>query len=396
MTIQQIAEELCRHGDNVNITNTFSRNAGVSPDIIKKHIAEVIPDVIVFQGPTGLRYLDILKECGKPLINLWFDDPLMRIGAYGLEKQMEASKSIFEHYIWDGYWRRKCKAKWNVDSYPIHLAANGEQFYPTSTIFNKDDIVFIGNLHSPRSIEIMSETLPPTYVRLIKFCKRYLQNLPEESCVPSWDVLIEMAYNDSLPGEQKLIALQSQRGNELRANFQWCIWAMSKNLVRIRMLKRALNVGTVRMFADTVQHSHANESETRGLLGEWSSRLNFHRTDGLNADQLAEVYHHGWIQIQATDPQSVDGGIPYRVFQTSASARPLLTDTKPELADAFDYGKEILTYDNCNDFEETLSRLSKDKSFLNDIGLSARSRFEREHTWKHRIDYIKRTSKIGL
>jgi hypothetical protein len=395
MTIQQIAEELAKTEKTVNIMNSFHKSLSVPKEEMASVIRGMNPDVVLFQGPTGLRYLDILGPFNGQCVNLWFDDPLMRIGAYGLDAQMEESfYFLWNHFVWDGYWREKVKAKWKNEPMPIHLAANPNQFYETSTVFNRDDIIFLGNLHSPRSIEVNIESLPPTYVKIVNYCKNYLNNLSDDCDVPSWDKLIEAAFLDSLPGEKKLICIQSDRSNEVRSNLQWVIWAMSKNFVRIRMLKRALKVGTVRMFADTVQHSHASESETRGLVGEWSSRLSFHATDGLNADQLAELYHHGWIQIQATDPQSVNGGIPYRVFQTAASGRALLTDKKPELADAFEYDREILTYDNMTHFEHRLVELSARKSDLFDIGKSARARMVKDHTWRNRMDYIKH--KCGL
>jgi glycosyltransferase involved in cell wall biosynthesis len=394
MTISQIVAELSKTEDKVSVANTFENKCAVTNIAVKQLIHQLEPDVILFQGATGLRYFDELNSYDCKRINLWFDDPLLRVSAYNVKQQFQDSFLAFDHFIWDGYWRDVVMKKFGVPSQPIHLAADPKQFFPASTIFNYEDMAFIGNLHSPRQIEVIYEGLPPTFQRIIRFAKDYLLKIGDGD-VPSWDKIIKAGYEDCTEGEQNLIRVQGERNSEVRSNFHWSVWAMSKNHVRVRMLKRALKFGKIRMFAETgPQQNHANESETRALIGEWTSRLSFHSTFGYNTGDLSELYHHGWIQLQATDPQSVQGGLPYRVFQTAASARPLLTDKKPELGEQFEYGKELLTYDGMDDIESKLEDAYKNRSSLEDIGTAARKRFEMDHTWEHRINYIK--SQIGI
>ncbi len=389
-TIQQLACAIVDEGDKCKVINTMHKGFQVPEKEVASVLHNLKPDAVMFLGPCGLRFIETFLCYPNPCINLWFDDPLLRVGVCGLHDKMQNSFMIFEHFMWDGYWRDRAKEIWNLPSRPIHLAASSKEFYESKTVFNEQDIIFIGNLHSPREIEKMMDKLPPTYISLIRDIDFILSVLPDTDNCPSWDKLLKQVYEAASLGEQKLILAQNERSDEVRGNAQWIVWAKCKNFVRIRMLKKALQVGSVRMFSETEQLFHASESEVRGLLGEWRSRLAFHPTDGLSFSQLAEVYHHGWIHIQATDPQSVAGGIPYRVFQTAASARPLLSDKRPELLEAFEDGKEFIGYENVLDFEHQLNNLSKSKNSLRDIGHAARERLIKEHTWSHRINYLKK------
>lgn len=389
-TIQQLACAIVDEGDKVKVANTMFNGKKVPEKEIEEVLKFLNPDAVLFLGPCGLRFANVLEVYPGVNINLWFDDPLLRVGICGLHKVMARPFLYYEHFIWDGYWRDRASKIWQVSSRPIHLAASQREFFPSNITFNEKDIVFIGNLHSPREIELMMDKMPPTYLKLIRFIDDFLENIDDLTDCPSWDVLLKMAFENASDGDQKLITLQNERSDEVRGNAQWIIWAKCKNMVRIRMLRKALSFGTVRMFSETKQLFHATEDETRGLLNNWSSKLAFHATDGLNFASIAECYHHGWIHIQATDPQSVAGGIPYRVFQTAASGRALLTDIKPELRDAFIFDTQILGYDNAADFTGKLEAASKDKDRLREIGLNAHARFLAEHTWRHRVQYIKK------
>jgi spore maturation protein CgeB len=111
-------------------------------------------------------------------------------------------------------------------------------------------------------------------------------------------------------------------------------------------------------------------------------------TSDFKASDLGQLYHAGVVQIQATDPQSVLGGIPYRVFQTAASGKALITDLKSELVECFEPETEILGYRSMQEFTSQLSKALKNPTHLAEIGRAAHQRFEKEHTWSHRLATI--------
>lgn len=390
---QEIFEALPKIGAQGGMVGLYESGKLVSPEVILHDVRQFNPHIILWNGPEALRYFRALVSHPCHMVNLWFDDPLMRIESAGLTEQVKESNLNVTHFVWDGYWRKRAKDMWNLDVAPIHLAASPKTFFQAETIYHPKDIVFIGNLHSPRKIQQNIEWLPPVMQSLAREAESTIRNWRDDLKIPSWDAMLHPLEASRSEGERRLLSMQGERSAEAVGALRWIVWAIAKNEVRIRMLKKALKVGTVRMFMETKQLSHACELELRGMLDAWGSNLIVHDTSGIDMNGLGEIYHHGAIHIQATDPQSVEGGIPIRVFQTAASGRPLLTDTRPELSQCFEYGKEILTYDREDQFEAALELALKDKKELEAVGRAARTRFDAEHTWAHRVATIERLAK---
>jgi glycosyltransferase involved in cell wall biosynthesis len=380
--------------DQVGMFNTIQNGRLLSEDAVGKEIAAFHPDVILWQSVVGLRYYNTISSfLNAKKINLWFDDPIQRIEVGNHSKEMALSRFNVNHFIWDGYWLKRVEQEYLLKAHPIHLAASPDQYLTADTLYHPDDVVFFGNLHSPRDIAHQIDALPPAMLKIAREAQSFIKNHPINATIPPWDKLLRDIEKTLSRGDRLLLqgeANQPGHGRAMLSQLRWCVWALSKNEIRVRILKRALKVNSVRMFAEMKQYHHANESEIRGLLDCWGTRLNVHETSGISSEQLFHIQHHGFLHINATDPQSVQGGVPYRLFETAACARPLLTDTRPDYAECFEYEKEILTYQNEDDFEFALLNAISLKKDLPEVGRAARKRLLKDHTWENRVNQIKK------
>jgi hypothetical protein len=166
---------------------------------------------------------------------------------------------------------------------------------------------------------------------------------------------------------------------------RWCVWALLKNSFRKQVLREVLKKHPVTMYCDTKQLNHASEIEIGSVLPDVISNLTVVNTSDWSVEMLRQIPKFGDIQLQATDPQSVHSGIPYRVFQSAASGRCLLTDGKPGLNAAFSKDLEYYGYDNAKDVCESIYMMRAFSGTTKLIGEAAHQRFLKEHTWEHRL-----------
>jgi len=389
------------------------------PDEIEQTLKAFMPQRILWCGLAGLPYFALWSRepwLSIPKIALWFDEPVTRVECIGLGEVMRrtAGRTDFFHGIWDGYWRDDALNRWGIQARAIHLAADENEYHPLLTshlsppvhlgagsLTSHLDVVFIGMLHSAESILKLVKPLPRGLSALTAAIRARVEKdlSPLTSHlsppIPSWDRLWKEAEAELKPKERNLIGIECEKEPLALCSMRYAAWAMAKNAVRIRILRKALEVAPLLVFCEQKHLGHARETEWRALLGEQGDRLRIVDTTGVKADQLGRLYHEGIIHIQATDPQSVQGGIPYRVFQTAASGRPLLTDLRPELLECFEPGKEILGYSSANDFVPALAAALANRDQLIEIGRAARRRFEREHTWRHRVATIEGWIAVG-
>jgi spore maturation protein CgeB len=55
------------------------------------------------------------------------------------------------------------------------------------------------------------------------------------------------------------------------------------------------------------------------------------------------LFRSGKFQVQITDPQSIEGGLPFRVFECAGCGVPLLSDHRTELEELFPKGSGLVT-----------------------------------------------------
>lgn len=347
-------------------------------------LKNIKPDLIIFIGVLAWKYADTLKACDGIKVNLWFDDPVMRIEGMGFTEAVKSCSRLsdFEFYVWDNYWADECMIKFGMNAKIMHLAEDGDEYFECDTQLS-DECVFIGGLHSMGEIQKRRQWVNKVAQKIIDSSMNYVSNFKGE--IPSWDVVESEAKSGLSAGDLRLFQDIEKLDPGEVLQMRWCIWAHSKNEVRIRALREVLKASPLMIFTDMRQKGHANEGELRYFIGDFSKRLKVVDTSG--AKTMAHLYHYGALHIGATDPQSVKEGIPYRNFQTMASGRPLLTDIKPGWSEALK-ATPYYAYGLPDEIEEKVSEILRDKKGMKDMGHSSRMTFELHHTWDHRLASI--------
>lgn len=345
------------------------------------------PDRIVWQGSIGYPFYKVLTNdtwSGVPKIVLCYDEPFNIFIGTQFENDWKDSghREDFFIGIWDGYWRDRTYQRWGFKSFPCHLAVNEFEHYPQPREKNRG-IIFYGMLQSVKAIQYTYKRLPENLQKIIYTLDNTLQRYNSQ-CFHG--AIVEAPYC----GEEAIEAFA--KGNEVekakpydQRALRWCAWAMLKNSFRVQVLRKVLEKYPVIMFCDTKQCNHATEMEIGAMLSYGISNLTIVNTSNWSVEQLRDIPNMGHIHLQATDPQSMAGGIPYRMFQTAACGKCLLTDSKPELAIAFQKDKEYYEYENAGDINQSLYMLEFMEHLPNEIGAAAHERFLKEHTWTHRL-----------
>lgn len=381
-----------QHGFTDQQTYLALKKAGVKPYYLYNNIELELElalqnhkfDCIYWEGCNGWNYWPTLKNVLCQKINVWYDDPVMRMDLVDAKETMQDGyrRHQVKFFTWDSYWCNKLLMEYGIDAEECHLAASPEDYYESNFSCDKYPI-FIGALHSQEKIDQLVRPLVEPFQSMIKMVE---DDLSKNTVIPSWDMYERLSQNSLSDGDKRLFKELCEFDPDSQFRFRNAIWMMSKNQVRINMLKAALEVTPVLMFADTKQLGHASGAEVKAMLGDTRDRLKFRDTTGIRSDKLGKFYHWSWIHLQATDPQSVHTGFPYRMFQTQASGRCLLTDYKEDWKKHFNLGETMVAYDSKEELKERLNTLIGNQSLCKEIGRKARREFESKHTWKHRLE----------
>lgn len=360
---------------------------------------KVQPDRIMWTGVSGYAYTQLFASSqfkNVPKIALWHDEPVTGIERCGFEKEMGTirDRKDFITCIWDDFWRVEAMKRWRLKSINVPLSIDEVEYVPFPKNPFPNHVCFVGCLQSMVAIQKRLNELPQHLKNIVQTAVDYLNREINKAAagqpcetIPCGEAIIA---KDRPPHawESMLIAADAHQQPLVYSNLRWIVWSLAKNAVRIQILRKALQVSKVAMFCEMSQLDHAKEPEIRSLIGSFRN-LSIFDTSNLSGEELYEVYSYGSIQIQATDPQSVYGGIPYRVFQTAAVGKALLTDSRPELEKMFKRDEEMLYYKNATDFSDALQlALMKSPEQLQEIGRKAREEFLKNHTWSDRIRQI--------
>jgi hypothetical protein len=360
--------------------------------IISQEIEAENPNLIVWIMDTALPVAECLQSSAIkdiPKASLWFDDYER---AYAIHVHSEAHQSLSQSgnlktYIWDGYWRKQFSQKFSVPCSPIHLAADpiyNQPGEPTHFKGFDDSVIFIGNVPSLNFIEKETEILPQPCRRLIEYARVILSEAPYGTSPYS---ARDEAF-ESLPTKSKKVVEHFREDIAKNILLNRLVWMLAKRETRIRILRLAAQQRQLVVLSGHSDKSFVKVDELSRDLKGVTRPVKFISTDHVEPDHLGCLYHIGGLHLQATDPQSIEGGIPFRVFETAASARPLLSDFKPELAGCFQEDREMLYYQNDQDFSDCLAAAFKESARWTEIGRAAHERFLKEHTWQHRFEQI--------
>lgn len=297
----------------------------------REFVIKFNPDRIVWLATTGFPYHNVLDNImlGVPRIVLMFDEPFMRFRQQDFEPLIVScsDRDDYHFFCWDGYWISRMKKQWGVTANLMHLAANVPKVQPKKlkTKCWDSSVVFWGMLQSPKAICEAAATLNPINQERIQKIDQELSNL---SYVEAWKTTVKC-------GEEWIDQFGGVDGEKDQRKMRWIVWAMAKNAVRVAVLRTVLRQTPVLMFCDTKQLSHANEAEIFSMIKRQNNHPIIVDTSRWDVALLEQIPLIGSLHIQATDPQSVFGGIPLRMFQCGAVGRRVFTDSRPELEGVF-------------------------------------------------------------
>ena len=371
---------------------------------LERELEDCGADLFVAIENVGFLAGDILSSpclSGVKKAVLFYDDPMTSYLLFGRKHPFvrAATEHHAHFFIWDGYWRKKMREMAGWKSAATHLAAETKYFSPGK----KDPIpgishcvVFLGNIPSMEFIQAAEIELPSSYRKAAVLTRENLSvgvyglnpfEALDEAIrdLPGSDqekIFSETeTYLDSVPDLDKPLAPH--------ARLRKLAWQLGKRETRLRAMRAASRVAPLAILSDLKPHGVAGKDELiRELRRNDGREILFIDTSNVTYYQLASLYSSGLLHLQSTDPQSVDGGIPYRVFQCAACAAPLVSDYKKELAECFTSNQEIIFYKGEHDLGETLMTAISNPSRLREIGKSAYERFLKEHTWTHRMKAV--------
>ena len=352
-------------------------------DLLKAHA-----DAICFlmDAPLDLRNIwDAPSLAPVDKISLWFDD-------YYRSPKTLAHPEIWTDWqtrhgvrvgIWDGYWRCRWKEMTGSEAFPLHLAADPRQFRPGAESWRKqwsDRAVFIGTIPSQKSLEEYAAAFPA-------HMRRFLEEICAAMNAAPWPIrpyeiaqkcrsFLPMRYTRAIDGTLKDPGIQ--------ALWNHLLWRWGKRIARLRGLGAIAQAGPLAVLSGHGLEVYAGEEEIRAALPRGVDFV-YADTKGVAPHNWSRLFRTGKFQVQITDPQSIEGGLPFRVFECGACAVPLLSDHRPELAALYPTGHGIFTAIDEASLQLVASQIFQmSKRELDQHGQILHRDFLATHTWEAR------------
>jgi hypothetical protein len=345
------------------------------------------PDAVCFlmDAPLDLTNLwDAPSLAAVDKISLWFDD-------YYRSPKTLSRPEVWTDWqknhgvrvgIWDGYWRCQWKKLTGEDAFPIHLAADPRVLRPKAEPWSREwseRAVFIGTIPSLKSLETFAEAFPA-----------HLRRFLEEVCIAmtesAWPIKpYELAQKcRSFLGIKYGRAIDAMLKDPVTlALWHHLLWRWGKRIARLRGLAAVAKAGPLVVLSGHGTESYAGEDELRAELPDGIDFI-YGDTRNVPASSWKSLFRSGKWQLQITDPQSVEGGLPFRVFECGACGVPLLSDHRPELAALFPPGSGLFTATSELSLQEATQLFQMPKRQLDAQGELLHQRFQAQHTWEIR------------
>ncbi len=355
---------------------------------VRIDLLEKQPDTVCFlmDAPLNLKYLwDAPSLAGVEKISLWFDDYYRSPKTLSLpEVWTDWQKNHGVRVgIWDGYWRCQWKMLTGAEAFPIHLAADPLLLRPNAEPWNRtwgDRAAFIGTVPSLKSLDTFAEAFPA-----------HLRRFLEEVCAAMREAPWPMRPYELSQKCRSFIGIKYARAIDAVlkdpvtfALWNHLLWRWGKRIARLRGLSAVAKAGPLAILSGHGTESYAGEEELRAALPEGAD-LVYADTRVIAASSWKGLFRTGKWQLQITDPQSIEGGLPFRVFECGACGVPLLSDYRPELAALFPPESGLVTASDESSLQENAARLFQTPGRdLQNLGQLFHHHFLNEHTWEIR------------
>ncbi len=350
-------------------------------------IRALAPDIIVFlmDAAFGHPSIENIIPAHIPCLSLWFDDFLrspQTLGAWARWQTWQASGQV-QVCLWDGWWRDRWRDHTNHTASAVHLAADPADFVPAAQPFVSGleaSAVMVGTVPSLASLQQDEQGIPTVLHPLLREAARVMEQAP-------WPIRAYDIFQLSLGAAPAKIRIAAERWMQLpqsAALVHRQVWRLGKRAARVRGLRAVAGVMPVALLSGHGTESYAGGDEIRAELPP-GTHFVYQDTRSVGRGAWSGLFTAGAFQLQITDPQSIESGVPYRVFETAACGRPLLTDTRPGLPELFPGGGHLY----CASDEEDLAARSLALAALSDeerqeVGGAGRQLFLESHTWEKR------------
>jgi hypothetical protein len=360
---------------------------------VRTELLTTRPDTVCFlmDAPLHLERLwEAPSLAGVDKISLWFDDYYRSPKTLG---HPEVWTTWQKNHgvrvgIWDAYWRCAWKMFTDGEAFPVSLAADPKLFTTGAPAWKpewSDRAAFIGTVPSLRSLEAMTAPFPRALDRLLEDACASMQAAP-------WPIRpydLARACQSYLGTKYGTAIDAALRTPEIQALWNHVLWRWGKRIARLRGLTAVAQGAPLAILSGHGTEVYAGEEELRAALP--GVDFVYADTKGVVPAQWKNLFHTGKFQVQITDPQSVEGGLPFRVFECAACGVPLLSDHRSELAELFPAPCGIQTASNEAGLAELAAKMhgTADKA-LRAQGRDLRESFLDDHTWEARWNQVAR------
>jgi hypothetical protein len=352
-------------------------------ELLKAH-----PDAICFlmDAPLGLKNIwDAPSLAPVEKISVWYDD-------YYRSPRTLAQPEVWADWqlrhnvrvgIWDGYWRCQWKKFTGAEAFPIRLAADPRQMRPGAEPWRKewsDRAVFVGTIPSRQSLEQNAAAFP-------LHMRRFLEELCAAMNTAPWPIrAYELAQKSRsfLPMRYTRAIDAALKDPTTLAIWNQLLWRWGKRIARLRGLGAVAQAGPLAVLSGHGMEAYAGEEEIRAAL---PARADFVYADTrtVPASQWGRLFRTGKFQVQIMDPQSIEGGLPFRVFECGASSVPLLSDHRSELSEICPPGRGVFSAIDESSLQLVAAQMFQmPKRDLEMQGEALHEDFLAGHTWEIR------------
>jgi hypothetical protein len=359
-----------------------------SENDVRREIVGERPDTVSFlmDAPLSLRHLwESPALAGVDKVSLWFDD-------YHRSPRTLAQPGTWTEWqhghgvrvgIWDGYWRRQWERLTQAEAFPIHLAANPADFSWSAAPWRtgwSHRATFIGTIPSRHSLDQAASALPSPLSRFLADLVRVLEKSPWP--IRAYDTAASIKLSLGARHRAAIDALLDEP--RLLAFWNHLVWRWGKRISRLRGLAAVAEAGPLAILSGHGTEHYADEADLRTALPRHASWV-YADTRALPPSNWSSLFRTGKFQVQITDPQSIEGGLPFRVFECGACAVPLLSDHRPELKDLFPASSGLTVGRDETELRDAASELfATSDSLLAEQGRRLHRHFLKGHTWEIR------------
>jgi hypothetical protein len=347
-----------------------------------------LPDVVCFlmDAPLALRNIWDAPSLGAvEKIALWYDD-------FYRSPRTLAQPAVWTEWqknhgvrvgIWDGYWRCQWKMLTGHDAFATHLAADPRLLRPVGEPFAKEwseRAVLTGTVPSLKSLEDFAAAFPA-------HMGHFLDDIRDAMATAPWPLRpyeIALKCRSYLAFRYTRAIDATLKDPTTLALWQCLLWRWAKRIARLRGLNAVAQAGPIGVLSGHGTERYAGEDEIRAALPKGADFV-YADTKDVPASSWQSLFRTGKFQLQITDPQSIEGGLPFRVFECGACGVPLLSDFRPELGLLFPPDTGLVTATDEASLRREATRLFEmPRREIEQKGHALHLEVSARHTWEAR------------